>query len=115
MSEIREKIQSIKVNKANLEYIAKTGKINGSLLNDLEAVFLEQQAKIKRLEEFKNSVIQILNTDEYDSQDVIPEDVFQHILDQQDKIEMVRSIAFAEGSSQERMFDIKEFLTKDES
>ncbi len=38
-----ELINSIQIDKANLEYIANTGKINGTLLNELERVLTQQK------------------------------------------------------------------------
>lgn len=47
----RELIKTIQINKANLEHIAKTGNINGTLLIEIERVMAEyaqSQANIQR-------------------------------------------------------------------
>lgn len=44
-----ELIASIKLDKSNLEYIAKTGKINGSLLQELRRILEEKQSQKNNL------------------------------------------------------------------
>lgn len=57
MSKIREMLISLNLIKSNIEYIAKTGKINGTLLLDLESLLKryhrQQLQEIKREVEMK--------------------------------------------------------------
>ncbi len=43
-------LEAIVINKANLLHIAETGKLNGSLLNDLKSIINLKDSRIRELE-----------------------------------------------------------------
>lgn len=55
---IEKTITDIPVNKANFEHIAQTGKINGTLLNNLTRIFQEKDQQIAELREALKKVIE---------------------------------------------------------
>lgn len=58
---IRQYISQIRVNKPNLDYISKTGKINGSLLISIEEIMRDySQSRTKDLQEQNAYLVEIL-------------------------------------------------------